>query len=121
LLSLGLYRLLDGIKEMGYEPCVLSIESAFGQALNSDEFRQKIVLANEWRYLADDEERLLFDSLRPTKGRYDCKQFPEYGDGSVFKGESGRIKAIREGERVFVRIEVDNGYPRIIPEFTPSQ
>ncbi len=111
-LSLGCYWLWNSIKEMGYESCVLSVESAIGQALESAEFNQRIVLTDKWRTLDEEEERLVFNKFVSIGRRFDCKQFPEYEDGSAIVGDHGRIKAKRDANRIIVQIEDDEGHAR---------
>jgi hypothetical protein len=112
IISLALYFLWRGIKESGFESCALSIEGAFGMALDSNEFNRKIKVTNEWRTLDEHEERMLFDKFISMGRTFDCYQFPEYSDGSVLKGDHGRIKAKRDGKRILVRFEIDGGYTR---------
>lgn len=110
-IGVGCYLLFSRMKETGYEPCVLSIESAFSVALDSDELKGEFLLSEDWRYLDEDEERMLFDKF---PGRtFDCVQFPEYADGSVLRETNGRIKAKRSGQNASVRLEVDDGRTRI--------
>jgi hypothetical protein len=110
----GVYIMFEQIKESGYESCVLSIESALGQALADDpEFSQKIPVTNEWRTLGEEEERVLFDKLIAAGRTFDCEQFGEYANGDALRGEKGRINVRKDGQRVRVRIEVNDGRTRI--------
>ena len=100
------YLLFERIKEMGYESCVLSIESEFGKALASDlELSRKLVVTNEWRTLGEEEERVLFDKFIALGRKFDCKQFGEYANGDALREDRGTIDVRRDEQRVHVRIE----------------
>src|SRR5688572_4148758 len=110
----GAYLVFDFLKEAGYESCVLSIESAFGQALDhNSELSRKIMVTNEWRTLDEGEERILFEKFIAIGRTFDCKQFGVYADGTALRNEKGKIKVRKVGQWVRVRIEVDDGRPRI--------
>lgn len=107
------YIFFHQLKEAGYESCVLSIESAFAQALALDsDLSREIIATNEWRTLDEDEERILFDKFIAAGRIFDCKQFGEYANGEALRGDKGRINVRRDGQRVEVRIEVDDGRSR---------
>src|SRR5687767_11773480 len=99
------YLLLDAqLKDSGYDSCVLSIETAFGEALvNDPELSRRIAATEEWRTLDEEEERVLFDKFTSANRNFDCTQFGEYANGTALHGDKGRIRLRKENGRVRVR------------------
>jgi hypothetical protein len=109
----GVYLFFQHIKEVGYESCVLSIESEFGKALMRDaELSGNIVVTSDWRMLSEEEERILFDKFGTLRRTFDCKQFGEYANGEAIRGEKGSIQVRRYENLIRVRIEANDGRVR---------
>lgn len=116
LVGAGIYLAWRSIVEMGYESCVLSIEDSFGNRLSLPDLREKIPVSDEWRYLSEAEERLLFDSIADQGRGFDCAQFRDYANGEALRGDNGRVKVGKVEKHIRARLDINDGRERITPD-----
>ena len=117
VLGAGLYIGYRNLVEAGYESCVLSLEDGIANAIGLAGIRDKIPVTDEWRSLSEDEERLIFVRFKAMGVGFDCKNFIEYANGDIFRGEHGRINVRLVDGWVRVRVEIDDGRVR---KYTPQ-
>lgn len=87
-----------------------------GLRLSLSDLREKIAVSDEWRYLSEDEERLLFDSFAQQGRGFDCAQFRDYANGEALRGDYGRVKVGKVDNYIRARLEFNDGRERITPD-----
>ena len=97
--------------EAGYPSCVLSIEDVISREFERGAIKG-VIVTDEWQTLGEDEEQALFTEFQYTGLKFDCRQFPQFADGSALVGSKGHIRFRKEGRLIRVRIESDEGHER---------
>ncbi len=105
------YYVYNQLVEAGFPSCVLSIEDVIRHEFERGALKG-VIVTEEWQTLSEEREQGVFTEFRSTDTRFDCKQFPQFADGSALVGSNGQIRFRREGQITRVLIESDEKHAR---------